>query len=81
MIELGENPLSRDTWGIDRIKEVYADQYAEGYIFRTNVVKKDVEKCRQKCEDEGLEVFVGERAFISDGTEFPHYSTILVREK
>jgi len=77
MIELEEDPL---TWGIDRTKEVYADQYAEGYRFRTNVLKKDVEKCRQKCEGEGLEVFVGERAFISDGTEFSHYSTILVRE-
>lgn len=67
--------------GQEKVEEVYAAQFSQGYRFRTNTKVDDVVVIRRRCEAEGLEVFVGERAFYEDGKEDSRYRTILVRGK
>lgn len=69
------------TPGMRRREEVYAKQYDEGFKFDINSPSNEVKERKKECEERGLEVFVGPRAFRENGEEYGHYHTILVRKK
>jgi|TARA_Y100000034_G_C6840541_1_gene380223 hypothetical protein len=60
---------------------VYANQIEEGYKSEFNILSGQVEEHKRLLEAQGLEVFVGGRAFWHDGTEDPDMVKILTREK
>jgi|WetSurMetagenome_2_1015567.scaffolds.fasta_scaffold396673_2 hypothetical protein len=68
-IELGEcdSPYSSELCNLTKLKAVtarfYAGQYEQGYEWITNCSSDAAQKSREEFEAQGLEVFVGEKAF------------------
>jgi hypothetical protein len=65
-------------------RQVYTPQYHEGFEFRTNCNKNEVERTTNEFEAQGLEVFVGNDAWFGRDvvqSAAPGTKTILVRKK
>ena len=69
--------------GKEKCRTIYAEQYEKGFRFAINVEddKYRIEKRTSQYEEQGLEVFVGERAFGRDGREIYGLRAILIRDK
>ncbi len=66
---------------IAKHNEVYAEEFKQGYEWRTNCLASDAEGFKERFEEEGLEVIVHDKAFDFSGTEDLNMKALLVKKK
>ena len=73
--------LSEVNLGLQKVKKTYPEQVRAGYEFKTNFPNDCVQDAKRRYEEQGLEVFVGDRAFWDNGVEDPKMKSLFTRKK